>query len=132
MKNNPVTPLPISTLFDMLSEFYTKSDIYAAHVKSQVSTQIVSYRLENDLSQKDVAEFFGVTQGMISKWESGTYNFTIEAIAKICEKLNKTFDIRIEDEAESVSYRPQNEYEKTISPFSYPSSTSNLDWTVAA
>lgn len=45
------------------------------------------------LSQNKFAEYLGVTQAMVSKWESFRYNFTIEAIVDIFSKLNIPFDI---------------------------------------
>ena len=30
----------------------------------------------------------GVTQGMVSKWESRHYNFSIKTLNEICEKIN--------------------------------------------
>jgi transcriptional regulator with XRE-family HTH domain len=53
-----------------------------------ISTMIIDHRLENGLSQKALAEVLGVTQGMVSKWESCEYNFTIDQVCKIAVKLN--------------------------------------------
>ncbi|HEX2939182.1 MAG TPA: helix-turn-helix transcriptional regulator [Ruminiclostridium sp.] len=73
-----------------------------------ISSRILDYRLEKSMSQKSLAEFFGVTQGMISKWESCEYNFTIEQVCKIAEKLdlipNITFSAD-EETAGSVSWQ---------------------------
>ena len=52
-----------------------------------ISTTIFEKRIELDMSQKDLAKFLGVSQAMISKYESGDYNFTIETLCKISEKL---------------------------------------------
>lgn len=55
---------------------------------------IVKARIEKGMTQTEFADFMGVSQGMVSKWESEDYNFTIEAIANICEKLD--WDMNVE------------------------------------
>ncbi len=39
----------------------------------------------------------GVTQGMVSKWESRDYNFTIRSLNEICEKLGLNLLVELED-----------------------------------
>ena len=63
------------------------------------------------MTQKAFAEFMGVTQAMVSKWESADYNFTIETIAQISEKLNFTFDIEFIPESEYLLNANNNKYE---------------------
>ena len=57
-----------------------------------ISAKIYTKRTKLGLDQKSFAKFMGVTQGMISRWESGTYNFSISTLIGICEKLNLSFD----------------------------------------
>ena len=47
-------------------------------------------------TEKEFADYMGVTQGMVSKWESREYNFTIKTLNDICEKLNLTLSVDIE------------------------------------
>jgi transcriptional regulator with XRE-family HTH domain len=44
-----------------------------------------------DLRKKQFAEFMGVSQAMVSKWECGEYNFTINTLIEICDKLGMEF-----------------------------------------
>ena len=74
----------VNKLADAISETLSSSDIIAAKQLAKISAIIVSNRLEKGMNQKQFAEFAGVSQGMISKWESGEYNFTIETLAKVC------------------------------------------------
>lgn len=64
---------------------------------SVISAQIYTKRTKMGLDQKSFAKFMGVTQGMISRWESGTYNFSISTLIGICEKLRLSFDPYIVD-----------------------------------
>lgn len=66
-----------------------------------ISSKILDYRLKKNMSQKALADFFGVTQGMISKWESCEYNFSIEQVCKISEKLSLTPKIEFFDTGNS-------------------------------
>ena len=63
-----------------------------------ISAKIYTRRMKLGLDQRAFAKLMGVTQGMISKWESGTYNFSIASLIRICEKIDLTFDPYICDE----------------------------------
>lgn len=49
-------------------------------------------RLENDLSQEDLAKAIGVTRQTIGLIEAGKYNPTLKLCIAICKTLNKTLD----------------------------------------
>lgn len=49
-------------------------------------------RVENDLSQDDLAKKVGVTRQTISMIESGKYNPTLKLCILICKELGKTLD----------------------------------------
>lgn len=85
----------IDKLVNAISGSLTSSDVVAAKQLAKISSMIVSNRLERGMNQKQFAEFTGVSQGMVSKWESGEYNFTVETLVHICEKLNLDLDISI-------------------------------------
>ena len=48
------------------------------------------------MTQKEFADYMGVTQGMVSKWESREYNFTIKSLNEICHKLGMTVEVNVE------------------------------------
>jgi len=82
-------------MFEYISNHISKSDIYSANAIAKLSSMIINYRKSRRMTQKQFAKFMGVTQGMISRWESADYNFTIESIAQICAKLDLSFDLEI-------------------------------------
>ncbi|HIZ83966.1 MAG TPA: helix-turn-helix transcriptional regulator [Firmicutes bacterium] len=92
MKNNS---LSINKLLEEFSEFVADADIKSARILSNISVAIFKKRMEMNMSQKAFAEYMDVSQSMISKWESGTYNFTIDTLIRICSKLDLNFDVRI-------------------------------------
>ncbi len=62
----------------------------------EISTKIFDFRMLNNWSQKKLAEVLGVSQAMVSKLESGEYNFTIEQLWKIAKKLGWKLNISFE------------------------------------
>ncbi len=102
-------------VFDFISDYISKSDIYAANAIAKISMFIFKRRQELGMSQKDFAKMMNVTQGMVSKWESADYNFTIESLAQISEKLNVCFDIAFSTDSEYLINNSTNEYEDSCS-----------------
>lgn len=61
-----------------------------------ISMKFINYRIENNLTQKQLAEKLEVSQSMISKFESGEYNPTIEQLFKVSKKLGWRFNLTIQ------------------------------------
>lgn len=95
-------------MFEFVSDYITKSDIYAASVIGKISAFVFNRRMEKKMSQAEFAKMMGVSQGMVSKWESSDYNFTIESIAQIVAKLDYSFDMQ---------FVPENEYLRNTNQF---------------
>lgn len=55
-------------------------------------------RIENDLSQEQLAELVGVSRQTIGLIEAGNYNPSINLCISICEALNKTLNDLFWDE----------------------------------
>lgn len=77
---------------DWLGENLSESEIENIKELSLISARIELKRKEMGMGQKEFAKYMGVSQGMVSKWESGEYNFTITTLHDICKKLNLTFE----------------------------------------
>ncbi len=82
-----------SIIFKELSEL----EIATAKIKGIIAGTIANKRLELGMSQKQFADFMEVTQGMVSRWESCDYNFTIESAITIFDKLGIKFSVNIDD-----------------------------------
>lgn len=65
-----------------------KSKHLCHRLLAQISTSILKERIARNMSQKDFAKKMNVSQGLVSRWESGECNFTIEAFSEICAKLD--------------------------------------------
>lgn len=53
-----------------------------------ISKELVKYRDNNNMSQSDLAKKLKVSQVMISKMESGKYNFTIKTLVNLWSDLS--------------------------------------------
>lgn len=72
-----------------------KNELYDIYYR--ISTALFDYRLKYDLSQKKLAEKLGVSQPMVTKLESGDYNYTVEQLWKIATKLGFKFSIDFQE-----------------------------------
>ena len=85
----------IEDLLSLFSETLTPADVLSAKLMAQFSNAITSERLNLNMSQKDFAKHINATQSLISRWECGDYNFSINKIAEIAAKLDLNVDFKI-------------------------------------
>ena len=78
-------------IFSLLSQ----EEKMEADLLADISIQIHTRRIEMEMTQEEFAKFNNVTQTMVSKWESGEYNFTVQTLAKVFSRigLSFTFDV---------------------------------------
>lgn len=70
-----------------LSVALTAEELALAGLQGIICGEIVSQRIKRGMNQKEFAKFMGVTQGMVSKWEKGDCNFTLQSLVNIATKL---------------------------------------------
>ena len=85
-------------------------DLSEAEVKTvvelaKISATIERRRLEMGMTQKQFADYMGVTQSMVSKWESREYNFTIKSLNDICQKLNLELSVGLDKKGSPKKYK---------------------------
>ena len=80
-----------------LTEGLAKEEINSQKILAIIAAEIQFKRIDMGLDQKEFAKKLGVSQGLVSRWESGTYNFTIATLLNICNKLGLLFEPRIID-----------------------------------
>jgi transcriptional regulator with XRE-family HTH domain len=79
-----------------LTEGMTDSDVKTTVELAKISAKIERSRIDLGMTQKEFADYMGVSQSMVSKWESRDYNFTIKTLNEICQKLNLTLNISLD------------------------------------
>ena len=87
-----------------ISEEVPESEVKATVELAKISAQIERSRLEKGMTQQEFAKYMGVSQGMISKWESREYNFTIKTLNEICEKINLELTIDLQKKCNDSDY----------------------------
>ena len=75
-----------------------KNPIFAAEVKAlqpefDVVKQVIRARIENNITQKELAERAGTKQGNISRFERGGYNPSLAFLKKIADGLGKELHV---------------------------------------
>ena len=81
-----------------------KTDLNSTVELARIFATIERKRLDKGMTQKEFATFMGVTQGMVSKWESRDYNFTIWSLNEICEKVELDLCVELEDRYSANDY----------------------------
>ena len=114
----------LSSLFDSLPDY----KLNTALIQGSIASGIVKKRHEMGLTQHEFAKQFNVTQGMVSKWESADYNFSISSLTELMSKLEIPFDIILN--GESATNQEIDWYEKnpTNQDWSTRSSCISLDF----
>ena len=88
-----------------VTEGFSDAEVKSIVELAKISARIERCRIELGMTQKEFAEYMGVSQGMISKWESREYNFTIRTLNEICHKLNLTLEVFFERPCAKSEYR---------------------------
>ena len=72
------------SLSEVKPEIKKEMDIYFA-----IADKLSQVLAERNLSQKEFAKQIGKTEPEVSRWLSGSHNFTIRTIAKLSAYLNE-------------------------------------------
>ena len=71
-----------------------KEEYDKLNVIYEIKKQIIRYRIENDLTQKELADKIGTRQSAISRLENDDYNPSVEFLDKVAKALDKKLEIR--------------------------------------
>lgn len=83
-------------IFDDIDE-ETKQEFELSDILVDIACKIINYRLDNNITQKELADRLNITQAMVSKLESGEYNPSIEFLFKVSSKLGWKLQLIIEE-----------------------------------
>lgn len=77
----------LEDLLELFGETISAADINASRYLGEISSAIVKKRMELNMTQKEFAKHIKVSQGMISKWEGGDYNFPLSRLRNLQKNL---------------------------------------------
>ena len=104
MNNSPYA-MPVDELLNELMAKLSPADIKESLYLADIAAKIYMCRVRMGMTQKEFADHLEVSQGMVSRWEKGDYNFTVGTLTQICYKLGLDLDIHLGD-ASSSAYHP--------------------------
>lgn len=87
-----------------ISEGFSEAEVKTMVELAKISARIERCRIEMGMTQQEFAAYMGVSQGMVSKWESREYNFTIKALNEICQKIDLELSVRLEKPCAKSDY----------------------------
>ncbi|ABR49272.1 helix-turn-helix domain protein [Alkaliphilus metalliredigens QYMF] len=96
------------TLIEEMADEETKEEFELDDILVDISLKIINYRIDQEITQKQLAEKLKVSQAMISKLESGEYNPTIGQLWKISKKLGWTFEVLMKERVEAQVWNTDN------------------------
>lgn len=105
---------PSSALFHSL----TQEEKAVNAVMADISYHIMDERRRRGMSQKEFAKLLGVSQGMVSRWESCDYNFSLEKAVSLFSRLGLTVELQIRsDEANETQFKQPPQYNAYVVNF---------------
>lgn len=110
-----------SNIFNDLFPDLTDADILESDLKHQISKMIRDRRHELHMTQKEFADYMEVSQALVSRWESFSYNFSLKCIAIICDKLDIQISFKTSSNTEDYLACAENDF------FDVPRYISNLN-----
>lgn len=89
-------------LLEMFSDTLEPADVLTSKLMAQISSSITKERLRLHMSQDKFADYIGVGQSLVSRWEHGNYNFSIRKLSEIAVKLNLDVNLSINPHTEEL------------------------------
>lgn len=71
----------------------TEAEKRESELLAQIAMTIVEKRTSMGMTQTEFANYLGVSQAMVYKWESCSYNFTLKSLTKLYASLNLKLEI---------------------------------------
>lgn len=78
----------LESLLMALTSNLSDEELLLSHLQSDIAATIAEKRVSAGLSQKEFADALSVSQGLVSRWESGDCNFTLQTLVRIAQKLS--------------------------------------------
>ena len=81
---------------ELLLDPATKAEYEKLEPEFAIIREIMKYRIEHDITQKELAQLVGTKQSNISRFENGNSNPSLKFLKKIAEGLGKKLVLCLE------------------------------------
>lgn len=108
-------------LLSALCETISDSELLLSAHQSDIAAAIAAKRISMKMNQAAFAKMLNVSQGMVSRWESGMVNFTLKTLVELSQKLAMKLTVKLEDVPASLSCSV-SEYQRIASNRMVPAS----------
>ncbi len=76
------------SLLTLVTKDLSAETVLLAGLKGIIAAEITMKRHEKKMSQAEFAALMGVSQSLVSRWEQGDVNYTLETLVRIASKLD--------------------------------------------
>ncbi len=80
---------------ELLSDPEVKKEYDRLGPKFDLIRSIIEKRIEKNISQKELASRMGTKQSALSRFESGSYNPSLDFMQKVAQALDSKLEIRL-------------------------------------
>ena len=90
-------------LSDALHDKLKDTDIRAMTISNKISSIISNERIKRNMSQEEFANFMDVPIETVSKWETQDYDYSINTLVTIADKLNLILSVELSKDSHNKS-----------------------------
>ena len=98
----------LSDLIAAIAKNMTIAELAKAVVNIQIQQMIHDTRMAKGWTQKDLADKMRVKQSLVSRWESGDCNYTIDTLIDIADALGLSVQCPLKPDERIMSTEPEN------------------------
>ena len=91
-----------------IGEDMSAEEMMLLSLQGMIAAEVEMKRTELGMNQKQFAQYMGVTQATVSKWESGDTNFTLSTLVHIASKLGLKMQTPFERKEKRAPVRAAN------------------------
>ena len=92
---NTITPATLDDLLSLFTETLSPAEVLSSKAMAEASKSITKERLRLKMKQSEFADYIHVKQSLVSRWESGQYNFSIQKLSEIAASLDMDLSVKL-------------------------------------
>lgn len=85
----------VSDLICLFDEFLLTEDILFAIISSNIATKLEKYRIEHDMSEKELTEYLDLPLEAVNSIDDRCHDFKLSELCKIAVKIDKMLEVKL-------------------------------------